>query len=110
MCVSGGGEVDGEHAYKFEGSLIALRSDSLSIYTLDFKFIRLTIADEGKGRRKTIPGIRHISEDFSWQFPARTQTNLRLDAMHDPISPNPKHIAQHIGGCARRMSRDPTLK
>jgi hypothetical protein len=27
------GEVDGEHAHKFEGSLIALRSDSLQIYT-----------------------------------------------------------------------------
>jgi hypothetical protein len=26
-------KVDGNHAYKFEGSLIALRSDSLQIYT-----------------------------------------------------------------------------
>ena len=26
------GKVDGKHAYKFEGSLIALRSDSLQIY------------------------------------------------------------------------------
>ena len=29
----GEGKVDGKHAYKFEGSLIALRSDSLQIYT-----------------------------------------------------------------------------
>ena len=28
----GEGKVDGKHAYKFEGSLIALRSDSLQIY------------------------------------------------------------------------------
>ena len=29
----GEGKVDGEHANKFEGGLIALRSDSLQIYT-----------------------------------------------------------------------------
>ena len=29
----GEGKVDGEHAHKFEGSLIALRSDSHQIYT-----------------------------------------------------------------------------
>ena len=29
----GEGKVDGEHAHKFDGSLIALRSDSHQIYT-----------------------------------------------------------------------------
>ena len=31
--ITGEEKVDGKHAYKFEGSLIALRSDSLQIYT-----------------------------------------------------------------------------
>ena len=31
--MTGEEKVDGKHAYEFEGSLIALRSDSLQIYT-----------------------------------------------------------------------------
>ena len=33
IYVSGGGKFDGEYPYKFEGSLIAMRSDSLQFYT-----------------------------------------------------------------------------
>ena len=36
----GEGKVDGEHANKFEGGLIALRSDSLQIYTVVFMYLR----------------------------------------------------------------------